>query len=208
VTPDATSGPAADPAAGRPGLPGGARGRLLALGITAAALGLLWLGLVSPLLDWYAARQAALEDRRVLARHMADAAALAPRLQQQVATRAATGQLGLSDESDAVAAADLQEQLGAMAGETSVQIASSEVLSAGQGDGFRLIHIRVVLHAAWAPLLHLMQRIEEQVPGLIIEDLQLRSPAGATGDAPDVIDATFTVTGFRATAPAAAPAPG
>jgi len=107
----------------------------------------------------------------------------------------------LAGDTDALAAASLQETLTALAARSDARLESSEALPAEQADTYRRISVRVTLHASFPSLVALLRTITTASPSLLVDDLHLRTvdtqPQGAT--AATELDATFTVLGFRAT---------
>jgi general secretion pathway protein M len=187
-------------------LPEGRTGRLLALGLTLALLGVVWLVLAAPLLGWYAAGAARLAEQRRLATHMATLTASLPALRRRVADAvhgdAAAGQAArailLPGDSDAVAGAHLQEQMQALAARLGLTPSSIEMLPVTQAGGYRRIALRLSVAADWSVLVRLVQMIAQATPRVLIDDLNLHAApvAGAPRALP--MTATLSVVGFRA----------
>ena len=181
----------------RPSLPTGRRGQLLALGITLAMTGLLWLGAVAPLLGWYAARGEALAARRQVAAHMQMIAATLPALRQAASRPAASAPSLLAGDSDALAAAALQALVGRLAAASDITPTSLETLPAAPRGRYRRVGIRLSLTAPWPQLVGLLTAIARSHPRMLLDDLELRGlPVRNHGDAPPV-DASFAVYAFR-----------
>ncbi len=189
-------------------LPTGPRGRVLALGLTVLALLLVWFGIIGPVLAWYSGRTERLDQRLMLARRMADLAATLPQLEHQAATLpapSANPDALLPGETDAVAAATLQERMQEMASEAGASLSSVEMLPATQLGQFRRIGLRVALHAEMPNVVHLLQGVEAAKPRMLVDELDLqRHLVLARLNTPD-LDAKFVVYAFRAggAAPAA-----
>ncbi len=119
-------------------LPVGPRGRALALLVTAGGVLIVWLGVVSPLIDLYNANAEALAQRRALAGRMQDLADALPDLRRQVEAsqpKDAPVAALLEGGSDAVAAATLQGLLETMCAGAGAKVTSAEALPAETGRG-------------------------------------------------------------------------
>ncbi len=181
-------------------LPTGLTGRLLALGVTLALLVVAWFAVAGPVLAFYGERQADLAQRRVLARRMADVAASLPewrRRAEAAAGSAPPAAILLDGNTDAIAAATLQERVQDMATKAGATLSSLETLPVQQAGDYRRVALRVSVLAPWPVLVELMQAVEQASPRMLIDDLQLRaSPSLARpGNAP--IEESFTVIAYR-----------
>ncbi len=182
-------------------LPEGPRGRLLAVGLLIAALGLAWLGVAQPLLDWHADRLAELDRQSALLRRMQALAAALPSLRQAAeAARQGTDQASaaLEGATDPVAAATLQQSRDELAGGAGVRIGSVETLPAEAVGAWQAITVRVTVTAPWPPLVGLLQAIAGAPVAMKVDALQLRPPPRNSRGAEWPIDAAFTVTAWRA----------
>ncbi len=186
-------------------LPTGRRGRQLALGVTLLGVLVLWLGVVSPALGWYAERDEALQARRALAARMEGLAATLPRLRQQAASGAASAPpvAVLDGATDAIAGATLQEMTQAMARRAGANLNSLETLPAETRAQYRRIALRISVSAEWPVLVRLLAEIERATPPMLIDDLQLRGqsmrlriPTQAAAAPP--VEASLTIVAFRA----------
>ncbi len=192
-------------------LPEGRQGRLLALLVTLLALALLWLALLQPLVDWYADRREALQQRQALAARMTLLVRRLPALRAQARATALAGQPGagiLIDGSDAVASAAIQEKVSAMAAASGLSLSSTETLPAVRAGAYRRVAVRVSLEAAFPLVVRLLRSIETTRPSLLVDDLQVHGTRllGQSETAP--LNVAFTVLGFRrpdAAAPGPAP---
>jgi general secretion pathway protein M len=186
-------------------MPTGRRGRLLALGLVLITLGGLYLMAVAPLLDFYAERQARLEDGRMLLPRLQRTTAELPALRARVAllrAAARTRKVTLAGASDAIASANLQSRIDSLAGSVGAVIGSTESLPATTSDGYRRIGLRVELSGPYETLVRLLAKLEQATPPLIIDNLQihgvLRRPGlPAEAEADPGLDAGFDVYGFR-----------
>ena len=189
-----------------PGLPTGPAGRLLALGLLLLLIGVAWLAVVSPLMEWHADRAERLAGRHLLAGRMESLAAGLPALEREVAAAAAAGPAAgtlLDAPSDALAAAALQGRVGEMAAKAGASVSSTEVLPAETAGAFRRIRLRVSVSAGWPVLTALLRTIAEASPRMLVDDVQLRAAPVLAGRGPPPLDASFVVLAFR---PGAAPA--
>ena len=188
-------------------LPGGARGRALAAVVTLAALAVLWLGVVSPVLDLFDSGQDSLVQRRALAGRMADLADALPALRAQAAasqTAVAPVPASLEGASDAVAAANLQGLLEGMANTAGVKVTSAEALPAEQAGAYRRIGLRVNLDAGWSALVALLRAVQQATPRMFVDDVQLHAQPTGEKVRELPLDIALTVLAFRM--PGAAPA--
>jgi general secretion pathway protein M len=199
-------------------LPEGRTGRWFALGITLAAPALLWIGLVSPLLEWHAQRAALLEHRLTVAQHMNAMVQALPQLRQQAAalsegSNPATGAAGgasatlLDGATDAVAAAALQQKLQDMAARVGAEVASAETLPGAQTGAYRQIGLHVSLNTRWSVLIRLLQAIAQGSPRMLVDDLQVHSARVLVAGLDPSLTAAFTVLAYRADSPTAPAAP-
>ncbi len=184
-------------------LPTGPRGRLLALGLTALAAAVLWLGLIGPVLAWYAERAELAERQGALVRRMAALAESLPALRARAEAAPAdpAPDALLADASDAVAGATLQARVQELASRASTTLASAESLPAEQLGAFRRISLRVTLTAPWPALVELLRALDAASPRMLVDDLQVQ-PAPAMQLAGRPLGATLTVLAFRAAAAA------
>jgi general secretion pathway protein M len=169
------------------------------------ALGGAYLLLVAPIADLYAERQARLEDRRILLPRLIAAADQLPSLRTRVAQLQAAASLRkvtLEGASDAIASADLESRIDALASSVGATIGSTEALPAEARGGYRRIGLRLALSGSYETLVKLIARIEAATPPLIVDNLQIHGvlrrpglPDGSQADA--ALDAGFDVFGFR-----------
>ncbi len=186
-------------------LPTGPRGRVLALGLTGLALLVAWFGIVGPALAWYSGRAERLDQRLVLARRMATLAASLPQLEHQVAalpTTKANPDALLPGETDAVAAATLQERVQEMASQAGAPLSSVEMLPATQLGQLRRIGLRVAAQAEMANVIHLLQSVQAAKPRMLVDELDLQRHLLLVRPKTLDLDAKFIVYAFRAGAPA------
>ena len=201
--------------AGARALPTGRLGRLLALGIAALLLVVLWEAIGGPLAGLYRGRAQALAERRTVAVHMAGLAAQLPALRRAAtAGGARPGPVALiAGSSDAIAAAALQEQVQQMATGLGATLSSSESLQPSQGGGqgggqggrqgagretggYRRVGVRIAVTAPYDVMVRLLAAIEQASPSMLIDDLQLHgSRIQLLQNAP--LEGSLTVLAFR-----------
>jgi general secretion pathway protein M len=187
----------------------------LALGLLLLALGSAYLLLVAPVLDLYAERQASLEDRRMVLPRLLAATDELPTLRARVARLRAAANLRkvtLAGASDAIASADLESRIDALANAAGATIGSTEALPAEPRGDYRRIGLRLALSGSYQTLVKLVARIEAATPPLIVDNLQihgvLRRPGLPQDGGEDTdLDAGFDVFGFRRNPAPASAAP-
>jgi general secretion pathway protein M len=182
-------------------LPSGPKGRFLALGITIVVLAAAWLGVVAPALDWYADREEVLGRQRALAHRMSALVETLPSLRDAAAEAAENARqpgVLLAGANDSLAAAALQQKLDELASTAGVRIGSEEILPAQAAGDFRAIAVRVTLTAPWRAVVALLQAMATADVPMMADEMQLRGPPGNAKDTDLPIDASFTVTAYRA----------
>jgi general secretion pathway protein M len=179
-------------------LPDGLRGQLLAVALSLAVAAAVWAGVVTPLVAWHTEHAERLEQRRALARRMAELATTLPALRAQAAGRHVTGPVPsavLGGNTDAIAGAALQQLVQQMATRAGTSLSSVDVLPAEAVGLYRRIGLHVALQAPWPVLVHLLQSIERETPPMLVDDLRLRGSPMQNAALP--MDASFTVLAFR-----------
>jgi general secretion pathway protein M len=163
---------------------------------------------VAPLVSLYQQRAAKLEDGRMLAPHLQAVAAELPSLRARLAelrSAARTRKVTLDGASDALAAANLQSRIEALAASVGATIGSTESLPVEVTQGYRRIGLRFVLSGPYETLVRLLARLQQATPPLVVDNVQfhgvLRRPvmpqvAGGRGG-PSGLDAGIDVYGFR-----------
>ena len=185
-------------------MPTGQRGRIVALTLLGVVLGGLYLLVAAPLLDFYAQRRDTLEQERMLLPHLEAAAATAPGLRQRLAalnTAARARNVTMGGASDAMASADLQSRIEALAAQAGATIGSTENIPVQTQDGYRRIGLRLVLNGSYETLVKLFATLETATPPLIIDNLQIHGVLRRPG-MPEraALDAALEVYGFRGAA--------
>jgi hypothetical protein len=179
-------------------LPDGWRGRLLAMALNLVVAAVAWAAVVAPVLDWYSERTQYLDERRAVARKLAEEADTLPALRAEAARADAAGPAPsalLEGDTDAIAGAALQLLVRQMAAGSGVSLNSVEVLPAEAIDGYRRIGLRVALAARWTELAQLLASIEQAAPRMLVDDLRIHGAPLRNAALP--MDASFTVLAFR-----------
>jgi general secretion pathway protein M len=182
-------------------LPTGRRGRVLALLLVLVALGGIYLLAAAPLLDLYAERAAAVENRRMLVPRLKAAADELPGLRARVAelrASAGTRKVTLEGASDAIASATLQTRIEELAASVGATIGSTESLQAEVRGGYHRIGLRYALSGPYETLLKLLAKLEAATPPLVIDNLSIHGALRRPGTAAvSTLDAGLDVYGFR-----------
>jgi general secretion pathway protein M len=180
-------------------LPTGWTGRILALVLLAAALGAGYEVFVLPLLGLYADREVQLENRRMMAQHLAGVTAGLPALRSKLAALRATGNgIALEGASDAIASANLQSRIQEFAAPAGATISSTENLPADPRGAYHRIGVRVGLTGEYPAVMKLLAALETATPPLVIDNVRVLGGQGqAVQRAADSrLDASFEVYGF------------
>ena len=181
-------------------LPTGRAGQRLAIGLTALLIAVIWIGVASPLLGWYADREEDLRQQTALAGRMQAVADSLPSVQRDAARMEASGPPPRSvfdGTSDAVDGATLQGQIEQMARAAGATLTSSEALPSEQAGAYRRIGVHLSLSAPWPVLVALLQAIAEATPRMLTDDLQLQGSPLLARAATLPLDASLTVFAFR-----------
>lgn len=182
-------------------LPDGRRGQALAVAVAMAALALIWLAAVAPLLDWYGDRAATLAQQQALAARMTALAAEIPALRRAVNTAGlqADENLLLTGKTEAIAGANLQSLLQNLASQAGTSLDSAAALPVQGSGGLRRIGMQVSVTATWPVLVALLQAIGTAEPRMVVQDLAVSSAGQAAMPGQDTpLQAQFSVTGFYA----------
>ncbi len=186
-------------AAARITLPEGQRGRMLALGITVAALLAVWIVLVAPLSGFYAERSERLTQRQMLAHHMEQLAAAKPALEARAAELSrqapATGASASipAGSSTPVATAALQSLVQDIATAAGASLASVESLPGESAAGYRRVGVKLSLSASWPVLVRFLQALEQSNTPMAVDDLQIRGSAQSAQSDQQTLEAGFSI---------------
>jgi general secretion pathway protein M len=187
------------------GLPEGRQGQILAVGIVVVALAVVWLGAISPLLDFYETQADALSASQLELAHVQGLRASLPALRAQLAASAAlpaSDAVLLAGGSDAIAGANLQAQLSTLATQAGTSLDSAESIPAIQVGGLRRIGVTVSVTATWPVLTAFLTAIDSAQPRMIVDNLTVSSDSQPDPRQEPTLQASFDVAAFRAgTAP-------
>jgi hypothetical protein len=180
----------------------GRRGQALAFAIALAGLAVVWFGVIDPARSWFADRSALLEQRQELLAHMRDLAASLPALRTASADKRGEGAeaatIMLPGDSDAVAAADLQEHVQKMAADAGASLTAVETLPPAPAAGrWHKVTLRISLNASWPVLMALVRSIEQSPTRILIDDIHFRSPVVIARPTVMPIQASMILYGFR-----------
>ncbi len=156
-------------------------GRLLALLLLGAVIGLFWLAIAQPVLDRmlsYRETIATAEERLPQLRRLA---ASAPMLQAQLTQIRRDPQARtrlLSGANESLAGADLQKRVAQITSRYGVVIRSTQPLPARDEADFRRISIRIALEGNTEALHKILYALESSATLLFIDNVQIRSRSG------------------------------
>jgi general secretion pathway protein M len=179
-------------------LPDGRRGQILAAGLAVFVVLAIWLGVVSPALEFYATRADALEALRLRSAREAALVETLPALRAEAQnTGSAPTRQVLTGTTDAIAGATLQEQVQTMAAAANAQLTSIETLPGEQIGAYRRIGVRLELSAQLGVVIDLLKSIEEATPSMLVDDVRLTATPVGPMNAQLPLDCAFTVYAFR-----------
>lgn len=167
--------------------------RLAALALLLLSLALAYMLLFAPVTDGYAAARRALEKDRMLLERYRRVAASADAIEQQAsAIRAARRDSGvfLDGSTDALAAAALQNELGAAAARAGGDLRSVQSLAPEPADGMNRIRLRLQLVADIRTLTAFLHEIETGYPLLFVDEIKLRTRLERVSVESDVLEVT------------------
>jgi general secretion pathway protein M len=180
----------------------GRRGQALAVAIGVLGLLAVWFGLIDPARSWFDDRAVLLEQRQDLLAHMRDLAASLPALRTAAAGKRGEGNetatIMLPGDSDAIAAADLQERVQKMAADAGASLTAVETLPPAPAAGrWHRITLRISLSASWPVLMEVIRSVEQSPTRILIDDVHFRSPVMAAHPVVMPIQASMVLYGFR-----------
>ncbi len=155
---------------------------------------------VTPLLDFYAQREAMLADRQMLAPRLSAVAGRLPGLRGRLAelkTAASSKRITLAGRTDSIASANLQSRIEELAAAAGVTIASTDGLTVQNRGGYNRIGLRVAVSGAYEGIVKLAAGIETAAPPLVLGTLQIHGVLRENATILPRLDASFEVYGFR-----------
>jgi general secretion pathway protein M len=188
----------------------GRRGQALAAGIGVFGLVVIWFGILDPAWSWFCDRQALLEQRQEVLVHMRDLAASLPAWRAASADKNAAGEANatimLPGDSDAIAAANLQQRLQKIAADAGASLTAVETLPPEPVSvHWHKVALRISLNASWPVLMELVRSVEESSTLILIDDARFRSPVTAAHPIVMPIQASMVVYGIRPAAGGSGP---
>jgi len=182
-------------------LPEGRAGQALAIAVTIIVAAAIWLGVVMPLLGWYAGQSDALATAQLEAAHLQALQASLPELRRRIAETAiqsSAAEVLLQGGSDAIAGANLQAALNTLATQAGASLDSTESVPAEASGGLRRIGVAVSLTATWPTLVAFLTAIDLASPRMIVSDLTVSADSEPDSRQDVSLQASFTVAAFRA----------
>ena len=165
---------------------------------------MLWLGAVSPAIDYYQDRAERLRQRQTLSLRMRALVETLPALKREAEEAAKPGDADaptalLTGNTDALAAAILQQRIDELAKTAGARIGSEEILPARKDGDVRAIGVRLTLTAPFKSMVGLLLALARSETPMVSDDIQIRGPVGQDRNLdPDIqIDASLTVTSWR-----------
>jgi hypothetical protein len=176
--------------------------QLAAVAIGLFGLAAAWLGVINPVQSWFVARQDLLEQRREQLVRMRDLAESFPMIQAASAIQRIHGleksSAMLPGESDAVAAAFLQQQVQTIAANAGASLRAVETLPSTTVAGrWHRITLRISLDAPWAVLITLVRSVEQLPTRILLDDVNLRNAVAANPSPEKPVQASMTLYGLR-----------
>jgi general secretion pathway protein M len=182
-------------------LPEGRAGQALAIAVTIIVAAAIWLGVVMPLLGWYAGQSDALATAQLEAAHLQALQASLPELRRRIAETAiqsSAAEVLLQGGSDAIAGANLQAALNTLATQAGASLDSTESVPAEASGGLRRIGVAVSLTATWPTLVAFLTAIDLASPRMIVSDLTVSADSEPDSRQDVSLQASFMVAAFRA----------
>ncbi len=181
-------------------------GRLLAALLLIFALGLVDGVIVDPLFGSYGAAEARLEAARARLARYRDIAAAADGIESAAARtraeRAASG-VFLVGDTDALAAAALQNTIGALAREAGAELRSVQSLPPEESEGLVRVRLKSQLITTTRGLKRLLLALETGRPLLFVDAIKVRARLGRIAPRTDALEVgadlmvDLTISGYR-----------
>lgn len=167
--------------------------------ITCLAVALVWFGGISPVLEWRAEQAGQAAMRAETLTRMQALVDRLPAMQAEAEARkagAAESRVLLAGQTDAVAAAELQQIVQRLTVDAGGRLSSVQILPAERVGNYRRIMLRVSLQAPYAAGIAILHSIAGARPAMLVDDLKLQAPPMRNAALP--MDASFTVLAYRA----------
>jgi general secretion pathway protein M len=179
--------------------PTGWTGRAVAVALLLVVALALWLGVASPIVALYQGRADDLVQRRALAAKMTEVAASLPSLQSEAAAQQTSAQppsLMLGGATDALAAAQLQENLEKAATASGVVLMSAESVPVQPVGSVRRIGLKIQVSGKYSAFVDFMVHVDGALPPLLVDELQMQGTF-AEDESDGATVTSLTVYGFR-----------
>ena len=180
--------------------------RILAILLLGLALGLVHLVIVEPLFGSYDAAEARLEEARSRLARYRDIAAAADRVERAAALaraeRVSSG-VFLVGDTDALAAAALQNTIGALAREAGAELRSVQSLPPEEREGLVRVRLKSQLITTTRGLKRLLHALETGRPLLFVDAVKIRARLGRIAPRTDALEVDadlmvdLTISGYR-----------
>ena len=180
-------------------LPEGRRGQALAVGIALLMATLIYLIVISPILQLYESGGDRLQARRDMVDRLRVSERALPTLRVEAAKLrdpSNNGAVLLVGSSPTVAAAQLQTRLKELVESSGAHLASSEILSPEPQDGYQKIGLHVSFSGDLTLLTAVLRGIETARPAMFVDNVEIRGGADP-GEASPTLAIAFDVYGFR-----------
>ncbi len=180
--------------------------RALAALLLIFALGLVEMVIAEPLFGSYEAAKARLEEARSrLARYRAIAASTdrVERAAAQARAERASSGIFLVGNTDALAAAALQNTIGALAREAGAELRSVQSLPAEESEGLVRVRLKSQLITTTRGLKRLLHALETGRPLLFVDAIKIRARLGRIAPRTDALEVNadlmvdLTISGYR-----------
>jgi hypothetical protein len=180
-------------------LPSGLLGRALASSLAFATFCAFYQIAFSPAWRWFDARatyQHQQNDRLSRERHLVT---LLPALRREVKEADAHAVRSvLPGDSDAVAGAELQQNIDSISKSVKARLVSVETLAGAQVADFRRVGVHVQLRAPYPVIIALLSSISDASPRMIVDEVHLAATPVESDSSQPLLDASFSVLSFRA----------
>jgi general secretion pathway protein M len=157
--------------------------RVLAVGLLVAVVLVVLLGLLVPYVNQYGRYLEAIDDQQFRLERLQTSARQLPVLEEEITDlrdRARAQGYLLMQDTPALAAAAIQEQMGRMVSAEGGEIRSIQVGQPRDEDGFTRVSVTVRMSASIEEMAALFSEIESRQPLMFIDNVQLRVPRART----------------------------
>jgi hypothetical protein len=103
----------------------------------------------------------------------------------------------LDGDTDALAAAGLQERVQRIATASGASLTTVETLPGKAENGWRQISLRISLNAPWDVVVNLIRSVRQSPAAILVDDLHVKAPTAAHPTAAEPVQTSMVVYGFR-----------